>query len=431
MSIILLAVTLLTCLVAVLSPWMGVIAYYVLALGKPQSVWPWIFQDSRIALWVTLSTFVGVAAQLVLKKIDVRLLLKKQNVLVATLCLLVNLSHVFSPFDIVTHDNRIIDPAFTLSIFNKSILFYFIAVLLIVDLKKLKVCIYVILIITLYYTYWANNAYFDRQFWRFGDNGRLNGPPGLYIDENTFSLVFVVGMPVVYYVGLLCRNVMIKYAIWLCIPLLWHAVFLTASRGGLLALAVVSLYIGARSYSKKMSVVVVAGLFLASMWQGGAILDRVDSAMEEDASGYSDDVVADPRLISWQVGLKMLADHPLLGVGVGKFIVAFPNYSDTRSYVAHNTFLQFASNSGLAAGVIYLWFLIHSFKTRKISTTEEKHSFENVSGDLVFACMLGFYTSAVFLDLMIFEYLYFLLIILFARTHILASDRKDTAVMGK
>jgi len=421
MTPILLLLTAVICLATLAQPWVGALAYYLLGVGQPQAVWTWIFQDLRISLFVTLATVTGFALSILMRRLDFGRLKQPQNLLMLVLWALVNLSRYFGSYTDLADAGQGLGADFILSYFNKILFFYFIAVLLIDDWRKLKALLYVLCGIVLYYTWWANNIYLSGQYWRFGDNGRLNGPEGLYHDENTFALLFVIGTPVLYYTGLACRWRLLRYALWLAIPLSWHALFLTSSRGGLLALAVVCVYLFLKSYSKSVSIILTVGLVVAVLTQGVTVLNRVD-----DTGADPSQEVADPRLISWEVGTQMFLDYPLFGVGVGNFVQAFSDYSHTNAHVAHNTFLQFAANSGLGSGLIYLWLFVavarQYRKEKRAGPVFDELDMRTYSGDLIRSAMLGFFVVALFLDLMLFELFYMLLIAFFVRTELINQE---------
>ena len=98
MEYLLLLITLITCITSIMHPWVGVIAYYILGIYSPKSFWPWIFQDSRISMFVAVATILGILIAIIQKKIDFSLLNNKQTKALFLLCLIVNISHFMSPF---------------------------------------------------------------------------------------------------------------------------------------------------------------------------------------------------------------------------------------------------------------------------------------------------------------------------------------------
>jgi tetratricopeptide (TPR) repeat protein len=66
------------------------------------------------------------------------------------------------------------------------------------------------------------------------------------------------------------------------------------------------------------------------------------------------------RIAYWQAGLRIAADHPLLGTGPGTFGAIYPSYKTPTSEdprLAHNNFLEALSDSGVLGFVAYtaLW----------------------------------------------------------------------------
>lgn len=430
MSILALAFVVCACGLAIFIPWVGVLAYYLFSVMDMQILWP-VFGDSRVQLYIVATTLLGLAISTALKLIDWKRLLTTFNLLMFLLIILVNLSVHLSRYELYidpTKDLSVPDLVLTkaelLSVFNKSVFFYFVSSLLIDSRRKLEWCVYCLAGLVTYYTLWANKVYLTGEYWLFGHNGRLGGlPGGSYTDENTLAMLFVLATPVLYYIGVARKSAIVRYGIWLFIPLSWHAVFLTSSRGGMVALAVVIIYIACRSFDRKATIAIPIALVLALVFQGGQLLTRVDATVDnpQTVGDPENPHVVDPRLVSWKVATEVILDYPLFGVGVGNFYDAYSDYRDTTPHVVHNTLLQFAAESGVIAGLIYLWFFAIRIPTLKKSadvygTRNFARGFNrDYLDDLINATLLSFFMVAVFLDLMLYEMLYFLLVINFSK----------------
>jgi len=427
MSIFAVAFVIIASLLAIVLPWLGVMAYYLFSVMQMQYLWPHDFGEGRVSLILTGATLIGLAGASALKLVDWRVLLTPYAFLMALLLVWVNLSMEHSGFISYVDPTHVLSRDEFLETFNKTVVFFFVACLLINTRTKLECCIYLLAFMTLFYTAWANKVYLTGEFWRFGDNGRLSGPlRSVYVDENTLAILFVIATPVLYYIGIARSNFFIRYGIWLTIPLTWHALFLTGSRGGMLALATVCVYIFFRSFHKLASIGIVVGLVLAIVFQGGQLLTRVDTTIDaneqlqlQELEGTDEKL--DPRLISWGVALEIMQKYPMFGVGVENFFNAFPEFSNTNPHVVHNTFLQFAANCGVLAGLIYLWFFFIRVPTlRRSAKIKGRDDFprrfsRDYLDDLLNSLYLGFFVVAVFLDLMIYEILYFLIMLGFAK----------------
>lgn len=149
-------------------------------------------------------------------------------------------------------------------------------------------------------------------------------------------------------------DVLIRFAmLFVCLS----AMFMTNSRGGVLISLVVMIaaflaYFG-RDLPRGLGIVgvvigcAVAGLILMQVL-GGNIGRRLD------LQGLSDE----GRLSVYRSTLRIIADNPWFGTGLGTFEHAFPAYrSDDISMwgvwnVAHNTHLEFASEMGIPLTIV-------------------------------------------------------------------------------
>jgi hypothetical protein len=93
---------------------------------------------------------------------------------------------------------------------------------------------------------------------------------------------------------------------------------------------------------------------------------------------YEDGLIDHTRLSLYRATLRMIADHPWFGTGLGTFNLAFPAYrpDDISMYgiydLAHNTLLELAAEAGLplACIVVIAWMvafgvLLHGVRTRR------------------------------------------------------------------
>lgn len=123
----------------------------------------------------------------------------------------------------------------------------------------------------------------------------------------------------------------------------------TLSRSGFISLCVVLAFLVFKLTSNLKAVTVILVLVLA-----GALM--VPDALFE-RFGRIDQVRDVDRFQIMRVGMAMSLDHPLLGVGLGNYVAAFPDYNVSnmkREAPAHNMYLDLAAQMGLPALVLYL-----------------------------------------------------------------------------
>lgn len=81
---------------------------------------------------------------------------------------------------------------------------------------------------------------------------------------------------------------------------------------------------------------------------------------------YSDKTGENDRIIAWKAGLRMIERHPLMGIGLGEFKPQMDAYADPGvgfSSIAHNTYLEVASETGLPNFFIFLAMLFFTYRS--------------------------------------------------------------------
>jgi O-antigen ligase len=140
------------------------------------------------------------------------------------------------------------------------------------------------------------------------------------------------------------------------------ALLLTLSRGGWLAygLSLLLLYGFAwrRGWASLTIPVVMVMVALALVvFFNEALVSRLSN---DDGSAYS-------RLPLLQIAYRMIADHPILGVGLNNFAVVMPQYANLEFagywlYVVHNKYLITWGETGLLGLLTFLWFLFTTLR---------------------------------------------------------------------
>jgi O-antigen ligase len=134
------------------------------------------------------------------------------------------------------------------------------------------------------------------------------------------------------------------------------AIFVTFSRGGAIGLiGVLALY----AWRKKS--VWLHGLMVLLVF-GGLILAGRNWTRNENFSNLNGDLSFQQRFATSEAGLAMFADHPLLGVGLGCSMIAWPLYAPEDLYtrtalVTHNTFIQPLSETGILGFIPFILFI--------------------------------------------------------------------------
>lgn len=131
---------------------------------------------------------------------------------------------------------------------------------------------------------------------------------------------------------------------------------LTYSRGAWLALAALTVYLGAvRDKRWWLLLLVVPGVL--TVYHGG-LTYRLLSVF----TTHSQDTSVIMRWSMWKSALQMTAAHPALGIGWGEFKFVYPHYNwlirhaGMTIYHAHNMFLNILAETGMGGIFFFLWF---------------------------------------------------------------------------
>lgn len=178
----------------------------------------------------------------------------------------------------------------------------------------------------------------------------------------------------------------------------------SSSRGGQLGLAIVGLWLLAKSQQrmKSLAFIIVASLLVVNFLPQDQIERFKDMGKDETSL---------QRMAYWDLGLEMLNDHPLVGVG-------YYNWAPYASYhypngvgpfgiieVPHNIFLQASAELGYTGLILFLLMIFVSFnmnrKTRILSGRNRFLFYYAVGLD---AGMIGFLVGGFFVTVLYYPF---------------------------
>jgi len=206
---------------------------------------------------------------------------------------------------------------------------------------------------------------------------------GQFINKNHFAYLMEMGFGLSLGLVLAGGARRDRALIYLSVLLpIWAALVFSNSRGGILAMIVqlvVALllfpYVARESkFSRSrigrlvrapalrvvfimiLAIICVAGI----LWAGG---DRLATNIEAARTEFqqSDSRVNVNRTQIWFATIKMIADYPFAGVGMGGYWTAFPAYHDASGSMtpqqAHNDYLELIASGGVIGLVLFIWFV--------------------------------------------------------------------------
>jgi O-antigen ligase len=108
--------------------------------------------------------------------------------------------------------------------------------------------------------------------------------------------------------------------------------------------------------------VLVFGVVFGTFYLGGEHLASRIEASRADFSAASELRQGVSRNEIWALTYKIIAAHPLLGVGMGAYWAAVPEFHDAAGTFtpqeAHGDYLELLASGGLVGFAIGIWFLI-------------------------------------------------------------------------
>jgi O-antigen ligase len=178
------------------------------------------------------------------------------------------------------------------------------------------------------------------------------------------------------------------------------SIFLSGSRGGMVALAAQMVALGVLLLRKRdggWRQPLMLGAFLAVVivflvWIGGNEVTRRFLSIHSETR---QEITGGTRLTIDRDGVRMFLKKPLLGWGLGTFPIVYPEFRSfyTTFFVnqAHNDYLQLLVETGLAGFAIVIWFLVLVFRgaARKLKHLKKSDGTETASGALTVAALLG------------------------------------------
>ena len=179
-----------------------------------------------------------------------------------------------------------------------------------------------------------------------GQDGRIRYI-GIFSDPNDLGMLLLIVLVFLVYIAGSTKFVLLKFAWFLTIPVIFYAILLTKSRGTLAALLLL-----AGVYTWKRFNPLYTGVVAALIIPAALIKTRLSTIGTSEASTVG-------RVDAWYEGFQMLKSNPFLGVGYGLF-------TEHHHLVAHSSYVQVAAETGLIGYFFWFSFLFVSIYTMYI-----------------------------------------------------------------
>lgn len=253
-----------------------------------------------------------------------------------------------------------------------------------------------------------------------GGGGRVWGPPGgMLAGNNELAIALVVLLPWMYYLHQTASKRWVRYGLLASMVVIAFAILGTQSRGALLALLAMAVFLGlkgAHPVRTTLALLTLVGISIAFMpdtWS-----DRM-----ETLGTYQEDSSAMSRIYTWRTLWNAALDRPLVGAGfTADNPLVFALYAPRdmegtfvgRVWVAHSIYFQALGEHGFPGLLLYVgigaW--IWRAAGRLARSTVASPAYADWVPLLMRMCqvsLVGFAVGGAFLSLMLLDLPYYIL----------------------
>jgi putative inorganic carbon (HCO3(-)) transporter len=294
--------------------------------------------------------------------------------------------------------------------FVPTVVMYFLIVELVDSWKRIKIILVLLVHLTLALAvqglvmHFTGTGFGGKQAYE----GRIQAV-GIFSDPNDLALIINCVLPLVVLWLLQSRSLLIKIYSFFVIILFVYAIFLTASRGGLLCLGLMAILMGMRKFGKIVGVVGGIGVMGALLVLG----PRMNTISPDEASSYG-------RLEAWVVGMGLFRHSPLFGVGFG-------NFMEYHFRTAHNSFVLCSAELGLIG--LYPWLMLTFISLKNTRFVEKELLAQGQRTNAMYTysaemALIMFFTGALLLSRTYHPSLFILFGVCGAITHVFVKENK-------
>jgi putative inorganic carbon (HCO3(-)) transporter len=267
-----------------------------------------------------------------------------------------------------------------------------------------------------------------------GGQFRVWGPASTFIEgNNEVALALVMVIPLMHYLQLLVHNKWVRHAFTLAMLLCALASLGSYSRGALLAIAAMSVFLWLKSTKKVVlgallvMTVPLMLIFMPDKWS-----ERMDTI-----NTYEEDSSAMGRINAWHMAFNLAKDRPLVGGGFDIYDApTFERYAPipTDIHAAHSIYFQALGELGFVGLILYMMigFLTWRTGTWIIRNTRSRDDLKWAYhlATMGQVSLIGFAVGGAFLSLLYFDVPYYLMVAMVVTRTIIEKELKADAIAG-
>ncbi len=255
-----------------------------------------------------------------------------------------------------------------------------------------------------------------------GGSSRVWGPPGSMLEENNaLAVATIMLLPLVYYLRETASRKWLRLVLGVCMLLMIASALGSQSRGALIALLAMALFLGAKSkHPIRFTLGLVLVLAVAIAFMPDSWTARMETIRDHQEEGS-----AMSRIYTWRTLLNVAMERPLVGAGFradnlelfARYAPQDPQFAGFAGlvWVAHSIYMQALGEHGfvgLALFVsiwIWLWFTA-SRLAREAAEVPELKDWMPLLLRMCQVSTIGYCVGGAFLSLMNVDLPYYLLI---------------------
>lgn len=398
--------------IAIRRPWIGALMFVWISIMTPQRYAFGFAYDFPFAAVIAVCTLVGLLLTRDERRYDVNILMFLLILLPLWMCV----TYVFA-FEREAGYERWIEVM-------KIFLFVHISAMVLRTRKHMEWLIWVIVVSVGFYG--VKGGLFTIVS---GGANRVFGPPGtsFLTDNNAISIALVMVMPLMYYLRAVSSSKWVRLGLLVAMALSGVAILGSYSRGALLAVGAMLLFLFFKSQSKLLfggALVVLVPIALSAM--PAAWTERMNSI-----STYEQDTSAMGRINSWHTAVNIANDRPLVGGGFDLYTSeVFARYAPFPEDVhsAHSIYFQILGEHGYVGLVLFLAIGVFTWlAARRLIDAAEREpgaAWAALLARAIQASLVGFAVGGTFVNIAYWEPPYYEILILLVAYKLVASGQR-------
>lgn len=265
------------------------------------------------------------------------------------------------------------------------------------------------------------------------------GPPGSFIEgNNAMGLAMVMVIPLMWYLARHTQKKYLRLAIYASIGITSLAILTTHSRGALLAIAGMLLFVWFKSRKKAwLGIVLIVAVPVYWLAMPQEWRDRMETISE-----YEQDGSAMGRINAWYFAYEIAKDRPLVGGGFDTFTPRlFQKYAPQPEdfHDAHSIYFEVLGEHGFVGLALFLGLGLAAMRTAGRTASAARLSPDTLwisdLAAMLQASIIGYAIGGGFLGLAYFDLYYHLVVIIILLRSILsdtvaAREQASVAMSG-